>query len=94
VSTDAAGRFEFHTIRPAAYPGRQIPAHVHFTVFTPSGERYHAGEVQFEDDPLVSSSDRTRSRQEGAFGRVQPVRTEGGVQHVNVQLKLDPAQQF
>src|SRR5438132_1225524 len=25
--TDANGRFEFHTIRPAPYPGRDVPAH-------------------------------------------------------------------
>src|SRR3954465_5772101 len=29
---DAHGRFEFHTIRPAAYPNRPIPAHVHLTL--------------------------------------------------------------
>src|SRR5262245_33329115 len=27
--TDASGRFEFRTIRPAPYPNRPIPAHIH-----------------------------------------------------------------
>lgn len=31
--TDAHGRFEFRTIRPAPYPGREVPAHVHFQLW-------------------------------------------------------------
>ena len=54
AKTDEQGRFTFETIRPGAYPDRQTPAHVHFTAFTPSGERFHAGEVKFDDDPLLS----------------------------------------
>ncbi|HEV3486437.1 MAG TPA: hypothetical protein VG106_13585 [Vicinamibacterales bacterium] len=91
--TDAEGRFQFDTIRPGAYPGRNAPAHVHFTVFTDS-ERYHAGELQFDDDPIVTDSQRSRSRERGAFGEVRPVRREGPVEHVEVALLLDPAHRF
>jgi protocatechuate 3,4-dioxygenase beta subunit len=39
--TDASGRFEFDTIRPAEYPGGNAPpAHVHFTITAPDGKRY------------------------------------------------------
>jgi protocatechuate 3,4-dioxygenase, beta subunit len=92
--SDADGRFEFQTIRPGPYPGRRIPAHVHFTLFLPSGERYHAGELQFEDDELVARADREKSAREGAFGAVQAVKTDGGTQHVNVALKVDRNQKF
>jgi protocatechuate 3,4-dioxygenase beta subunit len=94
AATDAQGRFEFRTIRPGAYPGRQIPSHVHFTVFLSSGERYHAGELQFEDDRLLPESDRERSRAQGSFGSVRPVKTEGGTQHVTFQIRLDARQKF
>jgi protocatechuate 3,4-dioxygenase beta subunit len=50
VKTGADGQFEFRTIRPGAYPNTNIKAHVHFTVFTADGARYHAGELQFEGD--------------------------------------------
>ena len=46
VKTDKDGRFTFETIRPGSYPNSNNPPHVHFTAFLPSGERYHAGELQ------------------------------------------------
>jgi protocatechuate 3,4-dioxygenase beta subunit len=91
--TDADGRFEFQTIRPGAYPSRNIPAHVHFNIFNGT-ERFHAGEVQFDDDPILSASDRARSRDSGAFGGILPVRREGAVEHVDVALKVNPSQRF
>jgi protocatechuate 3,4-dioxygenase beta subunit len=91
--TGADGRFEFQTIRPGAYPSRNIPAHVHFTVFNGT-ERFHAGELQFDDDPIVTAADRSRSRDKGTFGEVRPVRRDGTIEHVDVSLKLDPRQRF
>jgi protocatechuate 3,4-dioxygenase beta subunit len=88
VRTGADGRFEFRTIRPGAYPSRNTPAHVHFTVFT-SRARYHAGELRFADDPLVTDGERASSRRDGDFGGVRPVRREAGMQHVDFQLRLD-----
>jgi protocatechuate 3,4-dioxygenase beta subunit len=94
AAADADGRFEFQTIRPGPYPAGRIPAHVHFTLFLPAGGRYHAGELQFEDDALVSAAEREAAKREGAFATVQPVRTGGGRQHVDVQLRVDPRQKF
>jgi protocatechuate 3,4-dioxygenase beta subunit len=42
--TDADGRFTFETMRPGAYPGGNIPPHVHFTAFLPDG-RYHTPQL-------------------------------------------------
>lgn len=94
AKADDAGRFTFETIRPGPYPDRRGPAHVHFTIFTPSGERYHAGEAKFEDDELVSAREREASKQAGDFGEVRPVRREGGKEHVEVTLRVDAAQRF
>jgi len=93
AKADAQGRFEFSTIRPGSYPNTNNPAHVHFTVFT--GEaRYHAGELQFADDSLISASDRARDKSEGDFGSVRPVRTEGGTQHVDLRLRVNSRNRF
>jgi protocatechuate 3,4-dioxygenase beta subunit len=94
AKADEQGRFTFETIRPGAYPDRQTPAHVHFTAFAPSGERFHAGEVRFANDPLVSQRDRDGSAKAGDFGEVRPVRLERGVEHVEFTLRIDPAQRL
>ena len=94
AKADPDGRFTFETIRPGPYPNRNVPAHVHFTAFTPAGHRYHAGEVKFGDDPLVPQSEREASKGAGDTGEVRPVRREGNVEHVDFTLRIDPAQKF
>ena len=59
--TDAQGRFEFRTIRPAPYPNRPIPAHIHLSFVTSCCGR-QSSEVMFEDDPLATPDYRQRSR--------------------------------
>ena len=94
AKTGADGRFEFRTIRPGAYPRASVEEHVHFTIFTAGGGRYHAGSLNFADDKFVSEADRAASARAGAFGSVRPVRREGNVQHVDFQLAVDEGQRF
>jgi protocatechuate 3,4-dioxygenase beta subunit len=94
AKTDAAGRFEFQTIRPGSYPNTRNPAHVHVTVFTPDGGRFHAGGLQFADDPVLPAQEASESARLGEFGSVRPVRREGDVQHVDFAIRLDPRQRF
>ena len=89
AKTDREGRFEFNTIRPGVYPSRNVPAHVHFALYT-TGAQYFGGEIQFEDDSLIRPEDRERSRAAGAFGQVRPVRTNGQRQEVDFELRIDP----
>ncbi|HLU39035.1 MAG TPA: hypothetical protein VK081_06595 [Planctomycetota bacterium] len=91
--TDAQGSFAFDTIRPGAYPSRREPAHVHFTVFTATG-RFHAGVVQFADDPLVTAEHREAARRDGRFGAVRDVRKDGDAEHVEFALRLDRTNRF
>ncbi len=91
--SDSQGRFTFETIRPGSYPASRNPAHVHFALFPASGERYHGGEVQFANDPLISQA----ARDEGArdeFAAVRPVRREGNVEHVDFALRISPRERF
>jgi protocatechuate 3,4-dioxygenase beta subunit len=92
--TDKEGRFEFRTIRPGSYPNSRNPAHVHVTIFTAGGARYHAGGVQFEDDPVLPERERAAARSEGQFGSVRPVRREGNVQHVDFAARLVARNRF
>ena len=49
VKTDKAGKFEFHTIKPAGYPQSDLPAHIHVHV-TANGYRSFVNEFLFDDD--------------------------------------------
>jgi protocatechuate 3,4-dioxygenase beta subunit len=91
--TGPDGGFEFRTIRPAAYPSRQIPAHVHMNVYAPAG-RYSAGELRFADDPLVPRREHDESERAGEFKWVRPVAQRAGAQHVDFAIKLDESKKF
>ena len=91
---DSDGRFTFQSIRPGPYPGRRSPAHVHFTAFTRSGERFHAGEIRFENDPLVTQQERDASKQEREYSELRPVRRDGETERVAFTLRIDPTQRF
>ncbi|MGH9382517.1 MAG: hypothetical protein ACRD2Z_18210 [Thermoanaerobaculia bacterium] len=94
VVTDATGRFELRTIRPGAYPGRRIPAHVHLSVETPEHGRQWTEELRFADDPMVTTQERRRAADRGRLGGVRPVRRVDGVHHVSFAIRLKPEGDF
>lgn len=73
AKTDARGRFEFQTIRPGAYPGRDIPAHVHFHVWGGGYPLQWVDDLLFAGDPLLKPSVVAESKQKGRFGNVTAV---------------------
>ena len=85
--TDAEGRFEFTTIRPAPYPSRSEAAHVHVTFEGPGLPRRSTG-IQFADDTLVTREDRAASDKAGRFGTVLTVTTKDRVQHVQWNVRI------
>jgi protocatechuate 3,4-dioxygenase beta subunit len=87
AKTDANGRFDFDTIRPAPYPGRNVAAHVHLSIDGPGVPRWSAG-VLFSDDELVTAAEREASARAGMFGDVRTVRTHDGVQEIDLQLRI------
>jgi protocatechuate 3,4-dioxygenase beta subunit len=92
--TDADGSFAFTTIRPGAYPNRQVAQHIHFNIFLADGRRYWADGLEFDDDPLVTERSRTQSRERGEFGGVGRVRHEGSTQVVDFTFRLYSANRF
>ena len=85
--TGPRGEYEIRTIRPAPYPNRPIPAHIHYRVVAAGGAEMF--ELRFDDDTLVSRSERERSKRDGAFGEVQPVRAgPDGTKRVTKDLRL------
>jgi len=89
AKTDAEGRFEFHTIRPAPYPNRGIPAHVHFHIWGGGYPLQWTEELRFADDPLLTDHDRSASHALGKFGNVSRVTVDAaGAQHVTINFRL------
>ena len=88
LRTDAAGRYELHTIRPAGYPATDLPAHIHVGIEAAGDPpRTRVTEIRFDDDPRLTPQWRERSRQEGAL--IVPVQREaGGAQSVVADFQL------
>lgn len=77
--TDEAGRYRFETIRPAGYPGTDIPQHVHLHVVEPGRCTYYLDDVVFTDDPRLTPANRPQYEHgRGGGGVVTPTRDAEG----------------
>ncbi len=73
------GRYEFRTIRPAAYPRETIPAHIHAIVGGPGYPERYIDDYVFEDDPLLTERERRHLRGVGGEGAaLRPERGKDG----------------
>ncbi|WP_128545232.1 dioxygenase family protein [Larkinella soli] len=54
MRTNEKGEYKFVTLRPAPYPGRTDPAHIHIIVKEPGLEPYYIDDYTFADDPLTA----------------------------------------
>ena len=88
MRTNAEGKYEFITIKPAPYPGRELPAHIHYVLSGAGYEKQYA-EVEFEGDPYIKEQERARSKGEGTFATVRPLsRGSDGAWHCVRDIKL------
>lgn len=76
------GSYDIQTIRPAPYPNRSTPAHIHFELRPPNGPHEYAI-LYFADDPLLSAAQRAKQPQ--AICRLVPV---NGVLHCTRDFHL------
>ncbi len=84
--SDAQGHYRFDSIRPAAYPGRQVAEHVHMHVIERGVGTYYIDNLLFEDDQLLTAADR-RSAGRGGPGLAMP-RQQQGVWHIRRDIVL------
>lgn len=62
VKTDANGFYQFYTLRPAGYPNRKDPEHIHLTVKEPGKNEYYLDDYLFADDPRLPKTLETNPR--------------------------------
>ncbi len=79
MKTDAQGRYQFSTIRPAAYPNQRFAAHIHPIIKEPQKNEYWIDEYQFEDDPLLTQKDLQNAQNRGGSGIIKLNKNEKGI---------------
>ncbi len=89
LRTDENGRYRVETIKPAPYPNRREPAHIHVTVTPPGGEEDWVDSVKFADDPLVTDRYRDPRNARGGSGIVTLSRDADGVLHAVRDIVLE-----
>jgi protocatechuate 3,4-dioxygenase beta subunit len=81
LRTGPGGRYRIETIRPAPYPDRSIPAHIHMHVMVQGGRERYIDDVVFDDDPLVTAGYGRGAPNIGGSGVVHLERDASGVLH-------------
>lgn len=70
MKTDANGKYEFETIRPAAYHSHDgEPAHIHYNIEAPNYPEYWLTGLWFSDDPRVKEY-MNRIERNGGFSNI------------------------
>lgn len=77
VRTNERGEYKFQSIRPAAYPGRTVPAHVHVVVKESDKNEYYLDDFLFDDDPILTAEQRARLENRGGSGVMKMSRKDG-----------------
>jgi protocatechuate 3,4-dioxygenase beta subunit len=86
--TDAEGKYEFRTIKPASYPNNRIPAHVHYVV-SGDGIEEQRFELRFEGDRYLSDREKAVDSERGRFGHIKPlVKDADGVLRCEFNIKV------
>lgn len=77
IKTDQRGHYTFYTFRPAAYPDRADPEHIHLTVKESDRNEYYLDDFLFEDDPILTRQKRKLLSNRGGSGIGMPKLEKG-----------------
>jgi protocatechuate 3,4-dioxygenase beta subunit len=77
MKTNEKGQYKFYTLKPASYPGRQIPAHIHPTVKEPNFSDYWIDEYLFDDDTKLTVEERKKQENRGGSGIISLTEKDG-----------------
>jgi len=90
MKTGADGRYEFRTIKPASYPGRTVPAHIHASLLAPGFQEYWIDNYIFEGDPFITEEARKKLHGEGTFASILKLaRGSDGVLRATRDIQLE-----
>lgn len=78
MKTGTDGRYRFNTIRPACYPSRTAPQHIHAIVKESGLSLYWIDEYLFDDDPLLTADKRNELGKRGGSGVIHLTKNARG----------------
>ncbi|MGI8657126.1 MAG: intradiol ring-cleavage dioxygenase [Pyrinomonadaceae bacterium] len=79
MKTNATGEYKFTSIKPAPYPNRDIPAHVHPIVKEPDTNEYYIDDYWFDNDALLTKEKREKRENRGGSGIIQLTKNGDGI---------------
>lgn len=68
--TDAKGRYEFSSIKPAPYPNRRQSAHIHMTLTGKDFKEDWIDSILFEGDRFITTDERNAAGKKGGFNPI------------------------
>lgn len=89
IKTGADGSYRFDTIKPAPYPDRDVPAHVHLTVLEPGKRPYWIDDIVFDGEFGVTPAYRRSMTNQGGNGIVPVSHNRQGEAQVNRDIILE-----
>ena len=87
--TDAKGRYEFSSIRPASYPNSTQSQHVHMTITTTEALEDSIDSILFEGDKFLTVRERDGSGKRGGFNPIVKLTSgKDGIMHAVRDIQL------
>jgi protocatechuate 3,4-dioxygenase beta subunit len=79
LKTDEDGQYTFYTLKPAAYPSRSEPAHIHIIVLEPDGQYYWISGYHFAGDSLLTEKETNPKNPRGGTSGLIDLQKEGAL---------------
>lgn len=89
AKTGPDGLYVFDTIKPAPYPDRSMPAHVHLFIGEPGKRPYYIDDAVFDGEFGVTAAYRAKQELRGGSGIVRLTRTADGVLEARRDIRLE-----
>ena len=77
LKTDKNGYYAFYTLKPAPYPNRTDPAHIHYIILEPNGKYYWLGSCHFQGDSLLTENEIHPDQPRGGSSGLVDLKKEG-----------------
>jgi protocatechuate 3,4-dioxygenase beta subunit len=93
MKTGPDGRYEFRTIKPAPYPHRTTPAHIHAHLYGPQYSERSINDYWVEGDPFITAKELARRKDEGDVPAIVSLKRDGeGVWQGVRDITIKPVQ--